>query len=511
MMTRFSDIAERIRALPVRNKVVLLSVATISVASLIVLFAWIQRADYQPLYGTLSEEDAGMIIQKLKEQKVPYKVTGNVISVPAERVYDLRLGLASHGLPQGGGVGFEVFDKIGFSTTDFVQKLNYRRAMQGELARTIKSLSEVDQCRVHLAVPERSLFMKDEDRPKASVLVKLKPGRKLTQGQVQGIVHLVSSSVEGLSPKDVAVVDSQGDMLTSARDDVAGMTTGQIEYQHALERDIEARVISILEPVVGKQKVRAKVSATVDFSRVEKTEERFDPDGQIVRSEQRTSEKTTQGATSAVPGVSSNIPGKAQAQGGPSRAQAEKKNETINYEISKVVSRVVQQPGEIKRLTVAVLVDGTVAAASGSKERQYKPRSEEELKNFEEMAKSAIGFSAERGDEVRVVNMPFEGSPQEDLAESSNDVMPIVFTVLKYLVPLITVVLLWLLLLRPLLRVLTAPKPATESVIHLPQTVAELERIMQLPEGASRERVIEWAKKNPHEAAHLIKGWIAED
>lgn len=511
MMPQLHRMVEQIRLMSFRQKAVLLSVAVLSFASFIFFFLWFQGADYQALYGNLSEEDAGMIIQKLKEQKVPYKVVGSVISVPADKVYDLRLTLASQGLPQGGAAGFELFDKTSFSTTDFVQKLNYRRALQGELGRTIKSLSEVEQCRVHLAVPERSLFMREEDRPKASVLVKLKPGRKLTQGQVQGIVHLVSSSVEGLSPKDVAVVDNQGEMLTSARDDSTGLTSSQMEYQRALEKDIETRVISILDPVVGKEKVRAKVAAMIDFSRVEKTEERFDPDSQVVRSELRNNERTTNGSTSGVPGVASNLPGKTLAQGGSSQGQSERKNETINYEISKVTSHVVHHPGEIRRLTVAVLVDGTVTGSAGSKERQYKPRSEEDLKNFEEMVKKAIGFSSERGDEVRVVNMPFEGVVQDDLAAPKTEILPIVLTIMKYLVPLLAVVLLWALLLKPMLKIAAAPRSGAETSLSLPQTIAELERVMELPDMSSRARVLEWAKKHPKEAAHLIKGWIKEE
>jgi flagellar M-ring protein FliF len=213
-------------------------------------------------------------------------------------------------------------------------------------------------------------------------------------------------------------------MLTSARDESAGLTTGQIEYQRALEKDIETRVIEILEPVVGMQKVRAKVAAAIDFSRVEKTEERFDPESQVVRSELRNTEKTTNGTTSGVPGVASNLPGKTQVQGASTQGLSEKKNETVNYEISRVTSRVVHHPGELKRLTVAVLVDGTSSGAAGSKEKQYKPRSEEDLKNFEEMVKKAVGFSAERGDEVRVVNMPFEVAAQEEFTAPKTEILP---------------------------------------------------------------------------------------
>ncbi len=313
-MVNTTAIKDQLKTIPSKKKMMFLILLAVVIASLVLFFAWIQRADYQVLYSHLSEEDAGLIIQKLREQKVPYTISTGAIMVPSDKVYDVRLQLAGQGLPQGGGVGFELFDKTSFTMTDFVQKLNYRRALQGELARTIRSLSEVEQCRVHLAVPEKSLFINDDQRPKGSVLVRLKQGRSLSQGQVQGIVHLVSSSVEGLDPKDVAVVDSRGDMLTSAAEGSIGITSGQREYQRTIEKDLENRIVGILEPVVGKGKIRAKVSADIDFTKVEKTEERYDPDSQVARSEQKVMEKSMNGNRGGVPGVSSNLPGKPATQ-----------------------------------------------------------------------------------------------------------------------------------------------------------------------------------------------------
>ncbi|HMK49944.1 MAG TPA: flagellar basal-body MS-ring/collar protein FliF, partial [Thermodesulfovibrionales bacterium] len=226
----FNQVAENIKALPNAKKGMLLAVIAMTVTAIILLVAWAQRPDYQVLYSNLSEEDAGMIMQKLKDLKIPYKAASGGIMVPADKVYELRIQMASQGLPQGGSVGFELFDKANFTMTDFVQKLNYRRALQGELSRTIKSMSEIDQCRVHLAVPEKSLFAKEDDRPKASVLVKLRAGRSLSQNQIQGIVHLVSSSVEGLSPNDVSLVDQGGEMLTADANDSLNMTKDQLEY-----------------------------------------------------------------------------------------------------------------------------------------------------------------------------------------------------------------------------------------------------------------------------------------
>ncbi|HAM51257.1 MAG TPA: flagellar M-ring protein FliF [Nitrospiraceae bacterium] len=509
-MADIAAISEQIREMSTKKKCILLSVIALTITALILLFSWLQKADYQILYANISEEDAGSIIQKLQEQKVPYKVSAGGIMVPSDKVYDLRLQLASQGLPQGGGIGFEVFDKTSLTMTDFVQKLNYRRALQGELSRTIRSLAEVDQCRVHLVVPERSLFTTEEDRPKASVLVKLRQGRRLSQSQVQGIVHLVSSSVEGLDPKDVAIVDSTGEMLTSAANDPMDMTGNQTEYRQSIEKDLETRVLSILEPVVGKGKVKAKIAATLDFTKVEKTEERFDPDGQVVRSEQRNTEKSTNGTMGRAPGTSSNLSGKTPSQVASTQGQSEKKNETVNYEISKVTSHIINPSGEIKRLSVVALVDGVYTTQEGSKDKKYSPRSEEDLKKFEDMVKNAVGFSADRGDEVRVVNMPFEASPQEELAEPQREIIPVVITLGRYLVPLLAIVLLLLFVVKPLIRVLTAPPTGRHSPVTLPHTVAEIEKALEIAEKPSGDRLIEWTKKNPKEAANLVKSWIQE-
>jgi len=513
-----ADLADQIRGLPMKKMIVLLTVAALAITAGILLISWLQKADQQLLFANLSEEDAGAIIQKLNEQKIPYTTSGGGIMVPADKVYEVRLQLASQGLPQGGGVGFELFDKTNFTMTDFVQKLNYRRALQGELSRTIRSLAEVEQCRVHLAVPEKTLFMQKDEKPKASVLLKLRPGRRLSQGQVQGIVHLVSSSVEGLDPKDVSVVNSNGDMLTAVVDENFAMSGGQLDYQRNYERELEAKVIGMLEPVVGRGKVKARVAASLDFTKVEKTEEKYDPDSQVARSEQRNVEKTTGATSGGVPGVASNLPGKqqpVQTQPG-TPAVSDKKNETINYEITKTISHVISPTGEIKKLSAVVLVDGTYAAAQGQADKKYSPRTEEEVRQFEDMVKKAVGFSADRGDEVKVVNMPFEVIQQDDAVEATaasapSPVMPMVTTASKYLVPLIGVVLLFLFVIKPLMSTVTVPVRASlPQTAALPQTVAELQKSIAAPDRSSREQLIEWAKKNPKDATNLVKGWLEE-
>lgn len=255
------------------------------------------RTDYRPLFTNLAAEDAGEIVKKLKESKTPYQITpdGKGVLVPSDRVYDLRLSLASEGLPQGGGVGFEIFDRKNFGMTEFVQKLNYQRALQGELARTITQLSGVEQARVHLVIPEKTLF-KDAEKPAtASVVLKMKGSKNLKESEVQGILHLVASSIEGMNSENVTVLDSRGKVLSKggagAGDTTAKAANTMLEMQRSYERNMEERLQTLLDRVVGGGKSVARVTATFDFKQVERVEEKFDPETIAVRSEQRSEEK----------------------------------------------------------------------------------------------------------------------------------------------------------------------------------------------------------------------------
>src|SRR5215470_7597142 len=260
-------------AQPPARRVALLATAVGSVALVLGLAWWVQQPLYRPLFTNLSPEDAASIVEALKAQKVSYQIEdgGRAVLVPAERLYELRLALASKGLPEGGGVGFELFDRQTLGQTDFLQRLNYQRALQGELARTIGQLGGVESARVHLALPERSLFVAENRRPSASVVLRLAPGRTLSGGQIDGVVHLVAASVEGLNADDVTVVDEAGRMLTPDRrgTDAAGASSTSLELQRSFERTAEERVESMLGAVVGRDRVIARVAATLDLARVE--------------------------------------------------------------------------------------------------------------------------------------------------------------------------------------------------------------------------------------------------
>jgi len=509
-----SNMIDAVKQWPARKQAVALAVTVASIALVVLAFSWSQREDYQILFTNLSEADSGQIAQKLKEMKIPYRAEAGGIYVPSGSVYDVRLQLASQGLPQGGGIGFEIFDKTSFGTTEFVQKLNYKRALQGELARTIMAMGPVDQCRVHLAIPERSLFAREgeERRPTSSVLVRLRQGKVLSASQVDGIVHLVASSVEGLDSKDVTVVDTKGNVLSRLSDGVAGISSSQFSFQSEYGKELETRIVSILSPVVGKGKVRAKVSAEIDMTRVETTEEKYDPESQVVRSEQKQTEKSSTVGASGVPGVASNLPGKKTAASTPSQGSSEKKTQTVNYEITKVISRKIKAPGIVKKVTAAVLVDGTYAAQQGSKEMKYVPRQEEELRRYEELVKEAIGFTQERGDQVKVVNMPFEAVPGEELPPAPKpSYVEMAAPYARFAVPLVAVILLVFLVLRPLAHALSSPGAAAPTLRGtISPTAGEIAaaQLVQPREMPVRDQVTEWARKNPADAANVIKSWM---
>ena len=513
----------------INQRMIILVALAGSVAGLIALALWTQQPDMQVLFTNLNSEDAASIIEKLKESKTPYDTTGGgaTILVPTAQVHDLRLTLASQGIPKGGGVGYEIFDRTSIGMSEFVQKLNYRRALQGELARTIAQMPEVERARVHLAIPERRLFAAEQERPRASVIVSLRNAQMLSKGQVQGVVHLVASSVEGLQARDVTVVDGHGHLLSStAQDETAGLTNTQLEYQRTIEKDIEGRIQSMLERIVGLNKAEVRVSSLIDFRKVETTEERYDPNGQVVRSEQRGQEKANgvNGMSGGVPGVQSNVPPGTEQEPTPTSSNAtQTKNETVNYEISRTVSRIVEPIGSIKKLSVAVLVDGTYETPkaagdaadkpAGEVVKKYIPRSEEDLKRIEDIVKKAMGYSSERQDQVQVVNVQFGFGPEEPasatveaVAETTQPWMPY----MRYLVGALLFLLILFFVVRPLIAMLgvsTIETPAAEATTPaLPASVGAVEASLET--SANRAQIVDMARKNPDGTAVVVKQWL---
>jgi flagellar M-ring protein FliF len=510
----------------INQRMIILIALAGSVAGLIALALWTQQPDMQVLFTNLNPEDASGIVDKLKETKVPYETTGGgaTVLVPSAQVHELRLQLATQGLPHGGGVGFEIFDRSSIGMSDFVQKLNYRRALQGELARTIAQMPEIERARVHLATPERRLFSNDENRARASIVVSLRNGQALAKTQVNGIVHLVSSSVEGLQVKDVTVVDGHGRLLSSAAggDDAAGLTGSQLEYQRTVEKDIETRIQTMLERIVGVNKAVVRVSSILDFRKVETTEEKYDPNSQVVRSEQRGQEKANgvNGVSGGVPGVQSNVPdGASQEPAQTSSSANQTKNETVNYEISRTVSRVVESTGSIKQLSVAVLVDGMYEggkATEGEKSlssaaKKYVARSEDDLKRIEEIVKKAMGYSAERKDQVQVTNVQFDIATEEPpaqgveaAAEPANSFTPYI----RYAVGGGLFLLILFLVVRPLMAMLgTTGQPAEGGTTpQLPASVSQVEA--SIAGGKPRSQIVDMARGNPDATTLVVKQWL---
>jgi flagellar M-ring protein FliF len=515
-MAAIDNMIAQLKAMPAGKKTALLAVIVVSIAGMLLLLTWVQKADYQVLYSNLSDDDAGRIVQELKDKRIPYQLSGTgTILVSSETVHDLRLQLASQGLPQGGGVGFEIFDNTSFTTSEFVQKLNFRRALEGELARTIKSLSGIQQGRVHLVIPDKSVFAFSESKPEtsAAVFITLQNGRKLNRSEVEGIVHLVASSVEDLGPENITVIDNKGKLLTKPSDDgIMSQSGSQMEYQNNFEKNLMAKIVSILEPVVGSGKVNARVSTDFDFTRSEWTEEKFDPEGVVVRSEQKSTEKTTSGTRGGVPGVGSNLPGSTAQPAASMPGQSQKQDEMINYETSKTVTRVIDSPISLERLSVAIIIDGILSSQAGAAENaeQYIVRSEEDLKYYEDIVKKTIGFTEDRGDEISVKVMPFKEVAMVEMPDAETDYMPIVITVLKYLVPLIVAVLFLLIVVRPLIATLSRSVPQTGTRVSVSDEGAALEGALQPKEIPLEKQVVNWADNNPQQAAGLVKSWLED-
>ncbi len=468
---------ELIGAWPLKRK---LSFAGVGLACLLLfgLLIWSARdADYRLLYANLDAADAGAVVGWLKENQIPFRLEGEGRSIylPVDKVYEARLELAGAGIPQGGGVGFELFDKQSFGMTDFAQKVNYQRALQGELARTIANLSLVEGARVHLALPEKRLFREQQKEATASVILKLVPGRSPNENQVQGIVHLVASSIEGMKPENVTVIDATGRVLSQRQDEGFGgpMTPGMLDYQQQVERRLEERAQSLLDRALGAGGSLVRVTAQLDFSQMEKTEEIFDPNRSAVRSEQVSEEKAGGDSAGGVPGVESNLEDGALALGG--NNSSSRSQETTNYEISKTISRVVAPVGGIKSLSVAVLV-GDKPAPPGSDGPASVPRNDNELVSIENMVSSALGLDANRGDQIEVVAMAFENGFVDIPVEEASPVAVFweYWPLIKYALLALGGVLVYFLLVRPMVRTI---KSETELVEHY-KTVQELESEM---------------------------------
>jgi flagellar M-ring protein FliF len=429
------NIRDRFQTLPLTQRLLILAVVVAGILALGFLGFLHDQSDYGVLFTNLSQEDAGVIVDKLKGKKVSYQLEGGgtTILVPKSEMYELRLLLASEGLPRGGGVGFEIFDRQELGVTNFVQHLNYQRALQGELARTIAGMPEILEARVHIVTPKESLFREDQKEPSASVAVKLRPGRTLSSEQVDAIVHLVASAVAGLHPSQVTVVDLRGRILSKPEDRLTlhGLSEGQLGLQRQVEVSYEDKVQELFDKILGQGKSFVRVSTELDFQKINLQEETFTPNPQLIRSEQKTTERTTRGLAGGNPEAKFNLnrgtispppPGTGPPPltapappKTPTGVGSERFSELKNYEINRVARQVVDSPGKVKRLSLAVVVDGIYQG----KDNKFSTRNPEEMRRFANLAKKAVGFNAERGDQLEISCAPLATQATEGTAALS--------------------------------------------------------------------------------------------
>lgn len=532
----------RLAALPMKSRVSLgLGVAAL-VAVLAAITLWSSQGDYKVLYANLSDKDGGAIIAQLSQMNVPYRYSegGGAILVPAASVHDLRLKLASAGLPKGSVVGFELMDGAKFGQTQFQERLTFQRGLEGELTRSITSMASVQNARVHLALPNQNGFFREQQKPSASVMLTLFPGRSLDRAQVAGIVHLVSSSVPELSPKSVSVLDQTGALLSgSPEENGAGLDAQQLQYVSQIEQSFSKRILDILDPVIGRDNLRAQVTADVDFSRTESTSEEFKPNqGEnadvTVRSMQRTEQSSGNGSgATGIPGATSNQPplaatapltGASQplqtAQGGGAANSNNRKDAVTNYEVDKTVRVTRNATGVVRRLNAAVVVNHRSVTDAKGKTTSV-PLTPDEIEKLNVLVRETIGFNQQRGDSVKVINAPFKAEP----AVVDNTPLwkqPATLDLLRAAaVPAaLAIVALAIVfgLIRPALRAAAADKE-TKKGNNLDAVVADNEALpgadgkdvpqLEAPKStANLDGARSFAKENPAAVANIVRNWV---
>ncbi len=525
------DLATILKEWPLSKKIALVAVCLISIAIFAVIIVQARTANFQLLYANLSPKDAGAVVTWLKGERLDYKLknNGKDIWIPAEQLYETRLNLASSGLPAGGGVGFEIFDKQSFALTDFVQKVNYSRALQGELARTITSLEPVDATRVHLVLPEKRLFKNQQKSATASIIVTLGKGKTLEKEQVQGIIHLVSGSVEGLSSEEISVIDSKGKILegTMPEENAQSISVDMLVFQQEIEKRLEKRAQDLLDKTMGYGQAMVRVTANLDFAKVEKTEELFDAEEPVVRSQQIQEESNGEGTgAQGIPGVQSNLQGPDATLGGATASSSKKTSSTINYEISKTISKTINPVGAIKSLSVSVLLaDKVIPPKDEESSVTTQTREEDELKNVEKMVASALGLNKERGDIINVTSMAFMETEDDALLAEA---MP--KNLLYEYLPLVKIGLLsfatllcYLFLIRPIIKTMKSEVTEHNKTVGELETAArEIKEAKELAAEEAREKELEEiipdtvitlrneVMRNHVPTAYIIKNWINE-
>jgi flagellar M-ring protein FliF len=552
-----------------QQKLALAGSAGLVLILLWVLVYFVNRVEYQTLYADLDPQEAQGIVQKLQELKVPYELgtDGRSVKVASDKLAEVRIQLASQGLPESGRIGFEIFDRTNFGLTNFQEQVNYQRALEGELARSIMTLAEVEAARVHLVLAKESLFQSSDEQTKASVILKLKNGRSLSASAAQGIVNMVASAVKGLTPEKVVLIDYRGKILSRNESGESGLSSQQLDARQKVEAELSNKIAQILEPAVGQGKIRPQVSVVMNFQQVEETVEQYDPQGTVVRSQQKQEEHQPKServggipgprnTPSANPANPATAPASAaEAVPGNNNSDLLKQNETVNYEVSKAVRHVMNPVGKLEKMSVAVLIDNhtkITTGADGKEQTTQEPRNPEEMKKYHDLVAAAIGFNPDRGDQLTLENISFQG--ENELVEKPNFLEkqgPMIMTVLRYLIIPVVFIILYLLFLRPVQKTVftswasAGSLPAGRNVprltagnipaggIQTPMTVKQLEaqlngtpirddyagtperEFLPLPTPSKmdliRKRVVEQAQHDPETVARLVRVWLADE
>ncbi|WP_253377797.1 flagellar basal-body MS-ring/collar protein FliF [unidentified bacterial endosymbiont] len=551
--TKSVEWMNRLRANP---KIPLIVAGAAAIAILVAMVLWAKSPDYRTLYTNLSDQDGGAIVTQLTQMNIPYRFSdnGGALEVPADKVHELRLRLAQLGLPKGGAVGFELLDQEKFGISQFSEQVNYQRALEGELARTIETLGPVKSARVHLAMPKPSLFVREQKAPSASITVNLEPGRALDEGQISAVTHLVSSAVAGLPPGNVTLVDQSGHLLTQNNSAGRDLNDAQLKYAADVESRLQRRIEAILGPVVGNSNVHAQVTAQIDFANKEQTEEQYSPNGDasqaVMRSRQINSNEQIGGQyPGGVPGALSNQPAPANAgpistppanqQNGQQNTQqnnqqtttnaastgprTSSRNETTNYEVDRTIRHTKLNVGDIQRLSVAVVVNYKTLP-----DGKPLPLTAEQLKQIEDLTREAMGYSAKRGDTLNVVNSPFN-SVDETGGElpfwQKQAFIDQLMAAGRWLLVLIVAWLLWRKAVRPQLQRRAAAEKAALEQKNNRQDVEEAVEVrlskdeqMQQRRANQRmgaevmsQRIREMSDNDPRVVALVIRGWMGNE
>lgn len=479
----------------------MMGVTFISILGMIALLIWAQRPKYEVLYSGLDEDDSANIVMELGVEKIPYKAeqNGMVILIPSDEIPEARLNLAGKGLPRASGVGYEIFDKVNIGVTDFVQRINYRRALEGELSRSIETVRNVEKARVHIVIPEERLFTEDQKDPTASVMLRLRPSSELDEKQIMGITHLVASSIEGLEPEKITVVDSYGELLSTVQaiDPMVKLTAHQLELRQRMEDYLTRKVQSLLNGVLGQGNSVVRISSEIDFQKVDQTIRQFDPANVAVRGEQRdeTVQSNEQEASSTT-----------------------NESAITNFEISERIEHLVQDAGSIRRLTVAVFINHTYTMVSppegGEPVRQNVPRSQEELDNIRLIVQNSVGYDPLRGDQVAINQFSFDTTQldrERELLEQAER-REFWYNIAQKML-LVVSILIFVLFARSLLRSLKIlpPKEAAEEGIETAVPIEEEISLEAQKRAQIQEQVLIFAKEKPANVAKLIKTWMVEE